>query len=71
MFINSWNPSSPASIVRHGSYLIMGSTVLLLLAITARVPVLTMAGGAMTVLVMTGLTTLAVTRAIMRRLITP
>jgi hypothetical protein len=60
-----------AEIIRGGGYLLAGSVGLLLLAIALQMPVVTMVGGAMTVLVTTGLTTLAVTRIIMRRLITP
>ena len=60
-----------AKIVRLGSYLLAGSLVVLLVAVAARSPLLTMASGAITVLVMTGLTTLVTTRIIMKRLITP
>jgi hypothetical protein len=50
--------------------LLMGSVGLLLLAIAHQVPVLTMVGGAVTVLLTAGLTTITVTRTIIRRLIT-
>jgi hypothetical protein len=71
VLLSVWRRAAiPATIVRRGCYLLMSSLVLLLLAIAGRVPVVTMAGGAMTVLVMTGLTTVVATRAIMRRLIT-
>jgi parallel beta-helix repeat protein len=60
----------PVTIVRRGRDLLMGSVGLLLLAIALQVPVLTMAGGALTVLLTAGLTTITVTRAIRRRLVT-
>jgi parallel beta-helix repeat protein len=61
----------PATVVRRGRDLLMGSVGLLLVAIALQVPVVTMASGALTVLVTAGLTVLSATRVIMRRLITP
>jgi hypothetical protein len=61
----------PVTVVRRGRDLLAGSVGLLLLAITLQVPVVTMVGGALTVLVTAGLTTLAATSAIIRRMITP
>jgi hypothetical protein len=58
-------------ILRLGSYLLAGSVAVLLVGVTVRSPLLTMACGAITVLAMTGLTTLVTTRIIMKRLITP
>ena len=48
----------------------MGGVGLLLLAIALQAPMLMMVGGALTVLVVTGLATVTAIRAITRRLIT-
>jgi parallel beta-helix repeat protein len=59
----------PATVVRRGRDLLMGSLGLLLLVIALQVSVLTMVAGALTVLITVGLTVLTVTRIIIRRLI--
>jgi len=57
-------------IVQFGSYLLVGSLVVLLIAVAVHSPFLTMAGGTITVLAMILLTTLVTTRTLMKRLIT-
>jgi hypothetical protein len=72
LLLSVWRRTvTPVTVVRRGRDLLAGSVGLLLLAITLQAPVVTMVSGAMTVLVTAGLSTLAATRAIMRRMITP
>lgn len=60
-----------AKSIRYMSYLLAVSVIVLLVAVTARSPILTMAGGTFAVLATTGITTLLTVRVIMKRLIIP
>jgi parallel beta-helix repeat protein len=71
LLLSAWRRYAiPARVVRLGRDLLLGSVGLLLLAIALQVPVLTMIGGALTVLLAAGLTVMVATRAITQRLLT-
>jgi parallel beta-helix repeat protein len=68
LLLSAWRRYTiPTRVVRRGRDLLMGSIGLLLLAIALQVPVLTIAGGALTVLLTAGLTVITATRAITQR----